>query len=110
LLASEAKEILPIAWLSEALEATSRVPVLRVSSRAGSHARGRALASSGSTAGRGIQVGRYATTIDAKLAVDEAIATDDEPSSLRMVESPASGRILLVVGGLAVAVAVAIVL
>jgi hypothetical protein len=56
------------------------------------------------------EVGRYATPIDAQLAVDQAIATGDEPSSLRVVESPTSGRILLVVGGLAVAFAVAIVL
>jgi hypothetical protein len=56
------------------------------------------------------EVGRYATPIDAKLAVDQAIATGSQPTSLRVAEGQTSGRLLLIVGGLAVAVAVGIVL
>jgi hypothetical protein len=56
------------------------------------------------------EVGRYATPIDAKLAVDAAIASGSEPASIRVVEAQTSGRLFLVVGGLAIAIAVVIVL
>jgi hypothetical protein len=55
------------------------------------------------------EIGRYANPFDAKLAVDEAIAAGSEPDSLRVVE-PRMSNVVLIIGGLAISIAIAIVL
>jgi hypothetical protein len=55
------------------------------------------------------EVARYASSIDAKLAVDQAIADGSDPGSLRVVEAQTSG-VLVIVGALAIVLAAAIVL
>jgi hypothetical protein len=55
------------------------------------------------------EVARYANPSDAKLAVDEAIAAGSDPGSLRVV-APQMSNLVLIVGCLAIAFAVAIVL